>query len=103
MLSNNSNRYVATFGCCDYQTTYIGGDTMKIFEVANLLYTPKDKKLGEMLFVAKMKERKKSNRKIKEPKGKAEDGSYCPKSKFGQSWAYTKEKVEKEDDREDVA
>lgn len=72
---------------------------MKVFEIANLLYSPKDKKLGEMFFVAKMKERKKFNRNSKEPKGKAEDGSYCPKNKFGQSWAYTKEtnKEEEED------
>lgn len=76
---------------------------MKVFEVANLLYAPKNKKLGEMFFVAKMKDRKKFNRNDKEPKGKAEDGSYCPKNKFGQSWAYTKEKVEKENDGEDVA
>lgn len=90
--------------CCgNYKTTYIGGDTMKIFEIANLLYVPKDKKLGEMFFIAKMKERKKTNRKTKEPKGKAEDGSYCPKKKAGQSWSYTKDRVEKENDREDVA
>lgn len=76
---------------------------MKIFEVANLLCAPKNKKLGEMFFVAKMKYRKKFNRNDKEPKGKAEDGAYCPKNKFGQSWAYTKDRVEKEDDREYVA
>ena len=65
---------------------------MKVFEIANLLYCPEDKVLGEMFFIAKMKERKKLfNRNSKEPKGNAEDGSYCPKKKFGQSWAYTKE------------
>ena len=42
-------------------------------------------------------------RKTKEPKGRAEDGSYCPKEKAGQSWSYTKDRVEKENDREDVA
>lgn len=45
---------------------------------------------------------KHKERKIKEPKGNAEDGSYCPKKKFGQSWAYTKEKIEKEDTKEDI-
>lgn len=74
---------------------------MKVFEIANLLYSPKDKVLGEMFFVAKMKERKKIKH-GKEPKGNAEDGSYCPKKKFGQSWAYTKEKIEKEDTKEDI-
>lgn len=64
---------------------------MKVFEIANLLYVPKDKQLGEMFFIAKMKERKKSNHKTKEPKRKTEDGSYCPKIKAGQSWAYTKD------------
>ena len=29
-------------------------------------------------------------KKTKEPKGKASDGEYCQKEKFGQSWAYTK-------------
>ena len=72
---------------------------MKVFEIANLLYSPKDKKLGEMFFIAKMKERKKFSRNNKEPKGNANEGSYCPKNKFGQSWAYTKEtnKEEEED------
>ena len=40
---------------------------------------------------------KHKERKQKEPKGSAEDGSYCPKKKFGQSWAYTKEKKEEEE------
>jgi hypothetical protein len=64
---------------------------MKIFEVANLLYNTEDKKLGEMFFVSKMKMRRKFNRNHKEPKGNAKDGNYCPKDKFGQSWAYTKD------------
>ena len=34
---------------------------------------------------------KPEKRKQKEPKGKAEEGSYCPKKKAGQSWAHTKE------------
>ena len=34
-------------------------------------------------------------KKQKEPKGKVSDGEYCPKEKFGQSWAYAKgEKTE---------
>ena len=45
---------------------------------------------------------KHKERKTKEPKGNAEDGSYCPKKKFGQSWAYTKEKIAKEDTKEDI-
>ena len=80
-----------------------GGDTMKIFEVANLLYNTEDKTLGEMFFVSKMKMRRKFNRNRKEPKGNAKDGSYCPKEKVGQSWSYTKDRVEVENDREDVA
>ena len=52
-------------------------------------------------FLEAMKKRK--ERKPKEPKGKAEDGSYCPKKKAGQSWSYTKDRIEKENDREDVA
>lgn len=88
---------MAINGYRDYSTSYNGGDTMKVFEIANLLYAPKDKKLGEMFFVAKMKERKKTKH-GKEPKGKAEDGSYCPKKKAGQSWAYTKDNTEKEED-----
>lgn len=44
---------------------------------------------------------KPERRKIKEPKGRAEDGSYCPKKKFGQSWAYTKDNIERENDKED--
>lgn len=42
---------------------------------------------------------KRKERKPKEPKGNVKDGSYCPKNKFGQSWAYTKEtnKEEEED------
>ena len=42
-------------------------------------------------------------KKAKEPKGRAEDGSYCPKKKPGQSWSYIKDNVEKDNDREDVA
>lgn len=83
------------------QRRNMGGFNVKVFEIANLLYCPEDKILGEMFFIAKMKERKKLfNRKSKEPKGKAEDGSYCPKRKFGQSWAYTKDKVEKDKEEE---
>lgn len=76
---------------------------MKFYEVANLIYSAEDKVLGEMFFVSKMKMRRKFNRNRKEPKGKAEDGSYCPKEKSGQSWSYTKDRVEKENDMEDVA
>ena len=46
---------------------------------------------------------KRKERKIKEPKGKAEEGSYCPKKKAGQSWAHIKDTKEDKDDREDVA
>jgi len=38
----------------------------------------------------KAAERNANRRKLKEPKGKASDGEYCPKEKFGQSWAYAK-------------
>ena len=75
---------------------------MKIFEVADLLYSPKDKNLGEMFFIAKMRARKKFNRNRKEPIGRASDGNYCPKEKFGQSWAHLdkskEEDVEKNDE-----
>lgn len=37
------------------------------------------------------------NKKEKEPKGRAEDGQYCPKAKPGQSWAHI-EKTGKEGD-----
>ena len=70
---------------------------MKIFEIANLLYEPEDKKLGEMFFLSKMRLRKKLNHNQKEPKGRAEDGSYCQKRKTGQSWAYTKDNKEEEE------
>lgn len=86
-------------GCCYYKTSYIGGDTMIDFsnitigENTNL-------KIFKMFLNSIMKRKEK---KQKEPKGKAEDGSYCPKKKAGQSWSYTKDRVEKENDREDVA
>lgn len=41
---------------------------------------------------------KPERRKIKETKGKAEDGSYCPKKKFGQSWAYIKDTGKEEEE-----
>ena len=88
-----------------------GGDTMKLYELANLMYhtdkkgAPKidNPQLAEMVAFGKFKARKKFNRKNKEPKGKAENGSYCPKEKVGQSWSYTKDRVEVENNGEDVA
>ena len=41
---------------------------------------------------------KQVQKKRKEPKGKAEDGAYCPKEKPGMSWSHTKNKKEEEDD-----
>jgi len=76
---------------------------MKIFEIANLLYEPKDKKLGEMFFLSKTRLRKRLNHNPKEPKGKAEDGSYCPKEKAGQSWSHIKDTKKEEDNEEEVA
>ena len=46
---------------------------------------------------------RRKDKKKKEPKGSAKDGSYCPKKKAGQSWSYIKGTKEDEDDREDVA
>ena len=40
---------------------------------------------------------KQVQKKTKEPKGKAEDGEYHPKTKAGMSWAYTKNKREEEE------
>lgn len=100
MLSLDCNRYVVTFSRRAYSFTYIGGDTMKVFEIAKFYPNiAQDRKLGEILFLSKMRMRKKFYRDNKEPKGNAKDGSYCPKNKFGQSWAYTKEtnKEEEED------
>ena len=84
---------------------------MKVYELANLMYhtdkkgAPKidNPQLAEMVAFGKFKARKKFNRKNKEPKGKAENGSYCPKEKVGQSWSYTKDRVEVENNGEDVA
>ncbi len=86
---------------------------MKLYDIATFNYHHSADKngvphidnhqLAEMVTFGKFKARKKFNRKIKEPKGKAEDGSYCPKEKVGQSWSYTKDRVEVENDREDVA
>ena len=53
------------------------------------------------MFIEAQKKQKK--RKLRDPKGKAEDGSYCPKKKPGQSWSYIKDNVEKDNDREYVA
>lgn len=44
---------------------------------------------------------KPQKRKTKEPKGKAEDGSYCPKKKVGMSWAYNKETFKEESDEQE--
>lgn len=86
--------------CCgNYKTTYIGGDTMIDFDDISI-GIGYDRKIF-LWFCDAMKKHKK--KKQKEPKGKAEDGSYCPKKKAGQSWSYTKDRVEKENDREDVA
>lgn len=84
---------------------------MKLYELVNLMYhtdkkgAPKidNPQLAEMVAFGKFKARKKFNRKNKEPKGKAENGSYCPKEKVGQSWSYTKDRVEVENNGEDVA
>ena len=43
------------------------------------------------------------DKKSKESKGRAEEGSYCQKKKAGQSWAHIKDTKEDKDDREDVA
>ena len=86
--------------CCgNYKTTYIGGDTM--IDFSNITYGENTNRKIFKMFVNAITKRK--ERKPKEPKGKAEDGSYCPKKKAGQSWSYTKDRVEKENDREDVA
>lgn len=86
--------------CCgNYKTAYIGGDTMISFDSV-IVGSKYDKRVFRW-FLEAMKKHK--ERKPKEPKGKAEDGSYCPKKKAGQSWSYTKDRVEKENDREDVA
>ena len=37
-------------------------------------------------------------KKVKEPKGDANDGAYCPKMKPGQSWAYSKDRKEEEEE-----
>lgn len=44
---------------------------------------------------------KRKEKKQKEPKGKAEDGSYCPKRKVGQSWAYTKYTIRNNEETEE--
>jgi len=51
------------------------------------------------MFCSSLKKRK--NKKTKEPKGKAEDGSYCPKKKVGMSWAYNKETFKEESDEQE--
>lgn len=56
-----------------------------------------NQKIFKMFINAIMKRKEK---KQKEPKGKAEDGSYCPKRKAGQSWSYTKDKSEKEEEED---
>lgn len=72
-----------------------------MIDFSNITYGENtNRKIFKMFVNAIMKRKEK---KQKEPKGKAEDGSYCPKKKAGQSWSYTKDRVEKENDREDVA
>ena len=56
-----------------------------------------DKRLAERVVFAKLKVRNKFNKKKTEPKGKAEDGAYCPKEKVGQAWSYTKDITKEED------
>lgn len=82
-----------------HKRSVYGGDTM-ISHEAIKVGKGYDTDIFNM-FCSLLKKRK--NKKTKEPKGKAEDGSYCPKKKAGQSWAYAKDRVEVENDREDVA
>ena len=53
-----------------------------------IILTGKHPSLERMFW--QVAERHVNKRKSKEPKGKASDGEYCPKKKFGQSWAYIK-------------
>lgn len=68
-----------------------------MIDFSNITYDENTNRAIFKMFVNAITKRK--ERKPKEPKGNAKDGSYCPKNKFGQSWAYTKEtnKEEEED------
>ena len=75
------------------KTSYDGGDTMIDFNNVCVSFGA-DKKVLDM-FLNAMKSRK--TKKLKEQKTCLADGSYCPKIKAGQSWAYTKDKIEHEE------
>ena len=60
-----------------------------------LTFSGNQPELERLVYKALSRQVQKKN---KEPKGKAEDGEYHPKEKYGQSWAHTKNKKEEEDD-----
>ena len=61
-----------------------------------LTFSGKQPRLERLVWRALENSTKK--RKQKKPKGNASEGEYCPKEKFGQSWAYTKGDKEKNDE-----
>ena len=96
------NRYIVVYlRSLSRPWSYNGGDKMISHEVIKI-GKGYDTDIFKMFCDALRKQRKK--KKVKEPKGKAEDGSYCPKVKPGQSWSHTKDtRKDDELDREDVA
>ena len=60
-----------------------------------LIFSGNQPELERLVYASLSKQVRKKH---KEPKGRAEDGAYCPKGKTGQSWAHVKNKKEEEDD-----